>query len=183
MKRSLNEVQTLVLKAGRGAGLPLGLAQDLSDAVPWMGRAIEQLPEALAVSGAPNLPQRGAGGVVFERCRAVVDGPSALDLARAGTGQAVELRDIDATDILQALIACNCALTGKGMTVEKIGAQALRLTATSEDLKTAPARAQAPLEVDDAIWAQLVELAAKTFVPESEASRASGAGAGLTDND
>lgn len=43
----------------------------------------------------------------------------------------------------------------------------------------APARVSLPAEVH----AQLSELAQNTYVPASEASRAAGAGAGLTDND
>ncbi len=38
MKRSLNEIQGLMLKAARGAGVPLGLAEDLSAAVPFLIR-------------------------------------------------------------------------------------------------------------------------------------------------
>lgn len=35
MKRSINEIQGMVLKAARGAGVPLGLGEDLSDSVPF----------------------------------------------------------------------------------------------------------------------------------------------------
>ncbi|NNK78705.1 MAG: DUF3726 domain-containing protein [Litoreibacter sp.] len=183
MRRSLNEVQALVLKAGRGAGLPLGLAQDLAAAVPWMGQAIETLPEALQVSGTTRLPERQPDALVFEEARAVMDGPCALDLARAETGQALELRNLDAPEILQALISCNRAVTGKDMVVEKVGPEDLRLTARSEDLEVAPSAGRPPLMVGQETWTRLEKLAAKTFVPESESSRASGAGAGLSDND
>ena len=37
--------------------------------------------------------------------------------------------------------------------------------------------------IADRLWDRLLELAAHTYVPESEASRLSGAGAGLVDND
>lgn len=40
-----------------------------------------------------------------------------------------------------------------------------------------------PLEVSDPVWATLDHFAHKTYVPESEASRARGAGAGAIDND
>lgn len=40
-----------------------------------------------------------------------------------------------------------------------------------------------PFEVAADVWEQLTVFAAKMLVPESEASRLSGAGAGLTDND
>ena len=36
MKRSINEIQSMVLKAARGAGVPLGLCEDLSRAVPFL---------------------------------------------------------------------------------------------------------------------------------------------------
>ena len=35
MKRAINEIQGMVLKAARGAGVPLGIAEDLSDCVPY----------------------------------------------------------------------------------------------------------------------------------------------------
>jgi len=40
-----------------------------------------------------------------------------------------------------------------------------------------------PFEVNEQVWDQLSDFAAKTLVPESDASRLAGAGAGLTDND
>jgi len=39
------------------------------------------------------------------------------------------------------------------------------------------------LEIDDTGWARLSDFAFRSYVPESDASRLSGAGAGLTDND
>jgi hypothetical protein len=35
MKRSINEIQGMVLKAARGAGVPLGVGEDLARAVPF----------------------------------------------------------------------------------------------------------------------------------------------------
>lgn len=35
MKRTINEIQGMVLKAARGAGVPLGIAEDLSACVPF----------------------------------------------------------------------------------------------------------------------------------------------------
>lgn len=40
-----------------------------------------------------------------------------------------------------------------------------------------------PSEVDEKTWERLNNLAAQTYVPETESSRLSGAGAGLVDND
>lgn len=40
-----------------------------------------------------------------------------------------------------------------------------------------------PYKVDTQIWNRLSKLAAQTYVPETESSRLSGAGAGLVDND
>lgn len=39
------------------------------------------------------------------------------------------------------------------------------------------------VDIDDTGWARLSEFAFRSYVPESDASRLSGAGAGLTDND
>ena len=40
-----------------------------------------------------------------------------------------------------------------------------------------------PVDVPDPIWATFADFAASTFVPETDASRIAGAGAGLSDND
>lgn len=53
----------------------------------------------------------------------------------------------------------------------------------SFELGEAPPRPASRPEVGDADWATLMSLAAKTYVPATEASRAGGAGAGLRDND
>jgi|GEM_PF-913007 len=51
----------------------------------------------------------------------------------------------------------------------------------SDDVRIMPA--PEPVEIDDTGWSRLSEFAFRSYVPESEASRLSGAGAGLTDND
>jgi len=50
----------------------------------------------------------------------------------------------------------------------------------AEKLTAAYARG---LTVDDAVWAKAYALSRAILVPENEASRLKGAGAGLTDND
>jgi hypothetical protein len=40
-----------------------------------------------------------------------------------------------------------------------------------------------PVEIPTDVWSTLTQLAAMTHVPATDASRKSGAGAGLTDND
>lgn len=52
------------------------------------------------------------------------------------------------------------------------------LAALRENRPVAP-----PYDVSDRVWAVLEALAHRTYVPESEASRQSGAGAGAIDND
>lgn len=139
MKRSRNEISGLVLKAGRGAGLPLGVAEDLAMAVPHMDT--EALAELAAL-----LTDPAHHSDLCALC-------AALDAQACGV-------TVNPPD-------CGTALPA-AMTAVRVG--------------TAPHR-RGPMEVDASLWTAFDRLAQKTYVPATEASRASGAGAGLSDND
>lgn len=57
---------------------------------------------------------------------------------------------------------------------------AATILAQLADMKPSPGRVTS---VSAQNWVRIKQLAAKTYVPESEASKLGGAGAGLTDND
>lgn len=130
MRRTRAELRAEVLKAGRGAGLPLGVAEDLAMATAWMtAAAVLDIVEKLETAGG----RAALCGVVsdLDHGRPVQGAAaSALAQARHHTGQAA-----------------------------------------------------AGLDVSESLWARLSALAALTYVPESDQSRASGAGAGDIDND
>lgn len=124
MIRSAGEIAAQVLKAARGAGVPLGVAEDLARMAATLAPSdLGRLAEAL------DQPERH--GALCDMC---------VEADIAG----LEPRAM-------AFGTCK-PVTG--------------------------AR-----DVDGPVWDQLDRLARRTFVPETAASRASGAGAGDIDND
>ena len=142
MKRSVNEIQGLVLKAARGAGVPLGIAEDLSASVPFT------LADDTLADIADILEQG--------EFAPLIDDIAALDARECG--QQTPRPPATTPRLMEALAA-------------------------ARGLADRPRPANAARPVADALWARLEMLAARTYVPATEASRASGAGAGLSDND
>ena len=106
--------------------------------------------------------------------------PGQVDAALGG--QEVYLGCLDAPLILVMLctVAEDAVEQGFEYIFDEDGGVLLRLSGT------APEGFEMPLDradIPENVFGFLNILAAKTYVPESEASRVSGAGAGLTDND
>lgn len=153
MKRTRAETAAQALKAGRGAGLPLGVAEEFAEATAFMNSdQLDRFVELLTSSGARS--------ALTSVCEAVDD------LACGGRP------DIGVTDpaVLVPLAA------GRGLTV-RAGKKRWKV------LPGAPQPEKAPLKIPGTVWAALGRLAKQTYVPESAASRARGAGAGAIDND
>lgn len=130
MNRSANEISGIVLKAARGAGLPLGIAEDLSVLAGKFASA-----DLLALAEAMEDQTRHAG--LCDLCLAKDLGH--VEENSESSGGTLELR-------------------GSGPALGR-------------------------RVVEPAVWARLDALAQRTYVPESEQSRESGAGAGNIDND
>ena len=156
---SANEIEALVLKAARGGGLPLGLAEDLAMATAYLDL------DALRTCPCTH------GGAAFEI-------PQALDAVAAGNGP----KTVEADAVLIAAYVANSEVhLGKTLDWETTPSGA---TFHRFGVKT-PVE-HAPLSrrvIPQDLCTHLNELAQKTHVPETESSRAGGAGAGLTDND
>ncbi len=136
MRRTVGELRAELLKAGRGAGLPLGVAEDIAAAAPWFtADAVQDLVERLDRADAP---------------RALAQLAHLLDRRAAG-----DRADAPDTPLWTALTAC------------QDGAPAV----------------PGPLVVAAPLWSRLSAYSARTYVPETAASRARGAGAGNIDND
>lgn len=161
---SLNEIETSCYRAALGVGLSHGLAQD---AAAIGVKLLASRPDGLAVmlralrfaDAHPLAPPAFIREAKRWRPRlgvvpSLIAGPFAADLRQADPAAVVDLR---ATDELAVIVAC---LDGLAV--------------------VPPAH---PLEVHDSQWRELQKLAARTYVPASEASRLRGAGAGLRDDD
>jgi hypothetical protein len=178
MKRSLNEIGGMVLKAARGAGVPLGHCEDLAAAAVYLaGTDPGRLGAVLdALAGPYKVADAQWSTVVLDcpNARMIMAGPVAADALAAGVERVV-LRDLDVPRLMLAL----CAARGLVVDHHFKGAD-LHLVLT-QGIPPRPT-AQAAT-VSDQLWIQLSDLASKTYVPATEASRLSGAGAGLNDND
>lgn len=156
---SANEIETLVLKAARGGGLPLGLAEDLALAAGYLDF------DKLALCPCHS------GGDAYAI-------PRALDLLMAGQGPQTVQADA-------ASIAAYVVLA-QHQTGQTLVWTATSSGAVFERFEPRDPVAIAPLGrriLPDSLNAHLIEMASKNLVPETESSRLAGAGAGLTDND
>jgi|UPI0005951F6B hypothetical protein len=164
MIRSMSEVSGLVLKAARGAGLPLGHAEDLAAATADLTAVEMGLTQLLT---ALNRAQVGCAYAA----------PCAIDRVTAGLGSAV-VKAPKCPLVWDALVT-HAARSGLNVSITWSGADATLV----DTAQPASPRPRGPVDIDDTLWAALSTLAAKTYVPATEASRLAGAGAGLTDND
>lgn len=157
---SANEIEGLAARAARGAGA--GVAQ-----AAHFGRA-----------AAMHLARGGAGVDLLAAIAALPGGPLntvPLGLLAGGGGVRIATGGHDA--LAESYLAAQpftARVTGRGE-----GWLDVHLSRDDRRAATLPAR----IALDAATQQALSALAAKTYVPQSETSRLSGAGAGLTDND
>jgi hypothetical protein len=160
--RSVNEVTGLAVKAARGAGAPPAQAAQFGAAAVvhlCAGRDVQTLDAALdAVPAGPIMEYPLALARIAEAQKEGI-AKGAFEVDTAGLAQSY----------VEAL-PCQASLTTDHV---------LHL-----DLNRPAERRQLPrIALPNEIYARWSALAAKLLVPESAASRISGAGAGLTDND
>ncbi len=171
MSFSRNEIAALVTRAARGAGVALGHAEDFGAAVAQLPTAADfesvlgQLdgPFDVTVAEGPPLQLRGPIIMIL---------PMAIDAILAGEQTVV----VGAQGALaQAYLSRAKASTGSEMML----ANGVLRFADAADHPLA----SGPIDLPKDVVSYLTYFAKATYVPASEASRLSGAGAGLTDND
>ncbi len=165
MSWSANEVQALATKAARGGGAPAGQAATF-------GRA-----------SVCHLIGGGAPDDLTDALNALPDGPI-LDLPLA----LAVLLEQAANDKVKGHIPCQTPLLAQSYVKTMPFAHQTKMTGAGVDVvfqldTPAPRGALKRLDVPQDLVTLMTTLAARTFVPESDASRLAGAGAGLTDND
>jgi hypothetical protein len=162
---SLNEVEMTCYRAALGVNLPHGLAED---AASIAAKLVTTVPAGLAImlralrSAEGNYvapPVFARDGHIW-RARypflpSLQAGPIAADLENAEPGVQVEICATDEPSIVDI-----CRRHGTPNGVPGI-----------------------PIEVEDALWRELLRLAARTYVPASRISRLTGAGAGADEKD
>ena len=181
---SLNEVETLAARAARGAGLAWGLADDI-------GRAARRLAEAGLDWTAPILrlvaaPVAGAelaavGAEFADRPDLLgtmrVAEPALVAALAAGSGEARRFAWTGGA----VAVGGGRIVSAEGEGLSGPGPAEIHVTAdpAGPPAQTALGRALA----EPAALAVLGAVIARLYVPASERSRASGAGAAIDDND
>jgi len=170
---ALNEIAGLVQKAARGAGIPVGQAEDLGRVAVFLagsGGSIAPVTAALLEPISTVDVRWQDGSVEVVQGPAALIGPIVSDAFAMGYTSAV-LADTAHAALISAFLArSGVAPKWAGNTVTASDTTILRPTCK-------------PVAIPQDDWQIWQDLAAKTYVPETEASRSSGAGAGLTDND
>ncbi len=182
---SLNEVEVLAQKAARGAGLAWGVAEDTGRAAAWIAARIGPwAAELLALLHVQDSTLVLAGLLAddfSDRHVARVNSPLwALPGLFCTTTRAVAVR-LDGTEM-----RCNPGEAPTATTVDMPTASALTVTFAGTPLPDLPLKLQPRFRrslVGAGEWEKLQALAYRTYVPATDHSRRSGAGAGLLDDE
>lgn len=190
---SLNEVEMTTLKAARGSGLPWGIAEEAGFACRWLAARGLPFAEPLACvlidpKGSPLL-----AGISFSdkphaavvSCPLTLDGivepllllPFIANVARA-TRQLLRVQWPNSDYVLSACETCK--ING----APAAGRLMIGRWEPTADMRLAPLpRTLDGVDVTKAAWRDLENLAARTYVPESQQSRQKGAGSGSVEED
>lgn len=212
---SLNEIDALVRKAARGAGLSWGLAEEAGKCARTMAGAgpagLSLLAEMLEAQLGGDLSCHvAADGKIWKSSDALplnplVLGPSLADHAFLLAEEGIDVEGpVAAPALLLPFVGAAASRLGAAVRLETdLGACVISTVADAAPatlagpvqrirLSLAPAvtgpacRRSTPLRparLSPELRRRFEALAARTYVPSSERSRATGAGAGLNDND
>ncbi len=207
---SFGEIESLSLKAVRGAGLSWGLAEEAGKAVRWLAEHGLDGPQALAgllphLDGADYADLRPGIGATQWRpggealCPLITGAtlsdhagvlPDRLTLGPVRSPLLLVPFVARAADQLHRPLAIDwsgarvvCGLTGIDAEGELAVSTARTVSVSRTDHLPRARPAAGRPDIDAAILEVLADFARRTYVPASEASRLTGAGAGTSDND
>ena len=199
----------MLKKAAIGTGLPVGLAEDASQAGAWLiGQdqdGVGAVPMAIKEGFNNSIANMRDGHTqIFLEARVALCGPSSVDLLAGDTSvDEIRLCNIDSPFLLIGQAGIGSQDFGIELTLRfsdgaaaSISEQGLSLcgsppkegtdvfmTCCQSNQTTGIANIRTDdIEIDLETWRTIEALAAKTYVPSSDLSRAKGAGAGLIDN-
>ena len=202
MNRSHNEISSMATKAARGAGHPAGLAEDMGAAVLWLCQnhfdGVGALISELRSEVGPVQYETSKDGIKLSGASTACLAVCGMDGLAAGLSEAAVLVNVSnplmllgicanaSADLEKRINLGNWAQVERGHILSvgddpHVGDYVLSVDDGSGEPREA--RSVEPIDVPDHRWSVLEALAARTYVPATAASRVSGAGAGLTDND
>jgi len=209
MKRSLNEIEGEFRKAFKGAGFPVGLAEDGAVAGALLVRHGQDGAGAILAAigkGYQSRPVATAAltGSRFEEVNCAVVGPSVLDFAASQPETTVTIGTLDQPLFFAGLAigaarqyamdftirfdeGCEVRTRPDQLVIEgelPTGPCGARISSRqAEPAGSGQSNLSPGFEVNEEAWQDVRVLSARTCVPASEASRMLGAGAQINDND
>ncbi|MDG1410355.1 MAG: DUF3726 domain-containing protein [Acidimicrobiales bacterium] len=201
---SINETGAILRKAAVGSGFPIGLADVISAAGVWLcvrdldgiGAVLEVLDAGYPTSVAAR---RNGALITVSHARTGRSGVSLIELLIAGEVERVIIENSDSIMLLAGMagvaatnsgVAFAFTIDGESIIIDSRRIEASGLSGSSRvEIEITEPRLQpfqplrSALVVDEEQWESISGLAARIYVPATEESRLSGAGAGLTDND
>ena len=197
---SATELKSALYRMLTGSGIDVGAAEDLARAGALGARyglpVCAELLDGLSI-------QRPDADISDNRLiwHGVVESTAALssvDMLQAGLVKTVQANKIAVpliASILPLVLAPELTIEtqaeGRRMTAhaghlymqEDSGFDGVDISVLPQVDSLPPALHTAPIYLEKPVWKAISDLAAKSYVPATAASRSSGAGAGLTDND
>ena len=192
---SLNEAETLAAKVARGAGFSWGLAEDIGRAARGLARrernwaeALRALAESCSGFAAPSLDRVGR----WRRGKPDLAGPAPLcpirtaavlsDGVRLPEGGELLIRHVGLPIWLTAMLDATASqsFTLRAPPAATLHAGDVTIVAGTASEEPIPARRA---QIDGEALTALLAVAERTYVPESERSRARGAGGGSVDDE
>jgi len=186
MSWSLGEIATLCAKAARGAGRPWGVAEEIGVAVYWLAARELPGPEALArlIEGDGGTCPVTLGLATCdtrELGRADAAGPLSEPLLVLPFLARLAPHDA-ALEVATATGTCRVWRDGTDLRTGLPSGTGLRVVGIAVRPEAPPSVSRVAV-IEPGALEMLQASAARTYAPATEASRLSGAGAGLIDND
>ena len=204
MDLSFSELKDLIFNASLGSILPAGIGEDLSLAVTFL--VSRSLPGGKAFLNSLKcerhlslLPQKKGSCFIFCNTRAIFEGVTAIDFLVSEVCDSVILKNIDSQMLLLGLASNYRGSSFSFYKNEEVfasvlndelfckyesckGSNDIEILLNHSQLVEPVARCKR-MSLDENTFQELIKLASKMLVPESELSREKGAGAGNIDND
>ena len=204
MDLSFSELKDLIFNASLGSNLSAGIGEDLSLAVTFLeSRSLpggKEFLNSLKCERYPSLPPKKEGSrLIFFNSRAIFEGVTAIDFLVSEVCESVVLKNIDSQMLLLGLASNyrefsfsfykNKDVYARIFNNELVFKYKNYKSSNDIEIYLNDSQLDKPLAkctrmfLDDNVFKKLNSLASNMLVPESELSRATGAGAGNIDND
>lgn len=195
MQVSANEILHTCRKAALASGLSHDRATDIGQAIVWLEQQGQKGCEALTkmLKEADTTPPLNIKikdkTLTITHHRPAMEGIAAIDWLIANPNKLIQIKKLTHGLILAGILGKTAKQSNLTFQTNpktnnwQFWTEAKEIEITLKKTKPQKNQPQKPLEIDPKIWKKLLTQAQKTYVPSSEQSRKSGAGAGLTDND